>query len=305
MGSDWGKKKRRGIILDMNLSFFAKPAFLNVNPSEPFKDRTKPVKSGHLQRVSSMIRGDQIAEYLGVKLNPESGYQEDCCIYVKPMVRKGEDFKFGGKINYVDIVDGHNLGQLLEKYPNVGCIVCSRADFETMSKVIKNRIIVIPQFHCNFERIHRTRTEVTTVGVIGVTGAFAYLPEGLKEELAKRGMNLIEYSKFFTRQDIVDFYQRIDVQIVWRPYKKLLSNPLKIVNAMSFGVPTIALDELAFREVGGCYDPVHTLEEFLDRLDVIRLDPAVYADYSVMCLAGAEKYHINNIAKLYKNLCTI
>jgi len=292
--------------MSCNLSIFAKRVFLNINPGQDF-DPARKLKDGkgHLMRVSSMIRGDQIADKLGAKLNPTSGYENDVCVYVKPMVRKGDDFKFEGKKAYIDIIDGHNLGQLAEKHPEVDVIVCSRADFETMSKVISNRIVVIPQHHCNFERVKKTRTEVTTVGVIGTSKAFAYLPEGLKGELIKRGMNLIEYSRFFSRQDIVDFYQKIDVQIVWRPYKKLLSNPLKIVNAMSFGIPTIALDELAFREVGGCYDPVHTLEEFLDRLDVIRLDSAVYADYSVMCLAGAEKYHIDNIAKLYKNLCTI
>lgn len=288
----------------MNLSIFARRAFLNINPHEEFDKRTKPLKegAGHLMRVSSIIRADQIADKIGARLNPASGYENDICIYVKPMIRKGADLKFEGKQAYLDIIDGHNLGQLAQKHPGVGVIVCSQVDRETMSKVIPNEIVVIPQHHCNFERVKRTRNEIATMGVIGAAEAFAYLPEGLREGLAKRGMNLIEYSRFFSRQDIIDFNQKIDVQIVWRPYKKILSNPLKIVNAASFGIPTIALDEKAFWEMKGCYLPVANFQEFLVALDSLKRSPELYSALSAACLARSEAYHIENIAKLYKNL---
>lgn len=282
------------------ISIFAREAFLNVNPSEPFRLRTKPPR-GHLMRVSSLIRGDQIANYIGAKFNPTSGYENGVCIYVKPMVRKGDDFKFEGK-PYLDIIDGHVLGELLVRHPEVTAIVCSEADREIMSKSIPNKIVLIPQHHCNFERVVRDRNEISTVGAIGTAGAFPFLPPTLKGELSKRGMELIEYSKFFSRQDIVDFYKKIDIQMVWRPYKKILSNPLKIVNAASFGIPTIALDESAFKELGDCYIPVNTLEEFLENLDELRKSPELYADYATRCIEKAEHYHISNIANLYRSL---
>lgn len=283
------------------ITIFAKPAFLNVNPGEPFALRTKPVRSGHLMRVSSMIRGDQIADQIGAKLNPTEGYENDTCIYVKPMVRKGDDFTFEGK-PYLDIIDGHNLGQLLNKHPEVPAIVCSQIDMETMSGVISNKIIFIPQHHCNFNREKRTRTEVKTVGVIGTRGAFPMLPEELRKELEKRGMELIEFSRFFSRQDIIDFYMKIDVQMVWRPYKKLLSNPLKLVNGASFGIPTIALDERAFEEMKGCYIPVTTFKEFLVQLDRLRTTPDMYIYYSENCIDRAERYHIERVGEMYKEL---
>jgi len=276
---------------------------LNINPSEPFRLRTKPIRGGHLQRVSSIIRGDQIADYIGAKLNPTDGYQDGICIYVKPMVRKGDDFNFEGKA-YIDIMDGHNLGNLALLHPEVGVIVCSQVDQTTMSSVIPNKIVLIPQHHCNFDRIKRFRNEITTVGVIGTSGAFKFLPPELKEELAKRGMNLIEYSRFFSRQDIIDFYLKIDIQIVWRPYKKRLSNPLKLVNAASFGIPTIALEEKTLKEMEHCYIPVNTLQEFLEKLDEIRTHRSIYDTLSQNCILKAENYHIENIAKLYKDLCT-
>lgn len=286
------------------ISIFAKPAFLNINPAQPFKKRKKPIPKGrgHLMRVSSMISGDQIADQIGAKLNPESGYKNDVCIYVKPMVRKGDDFKFEGKKAYMDIIDGHNLGELLRKHPKVTGIVCSQADYEIMSEAIPNDLVLIPQHHCNFERVKRTRKKITRVGVIGTKGAFPLLPKTLKRELSNRGMELVEYSRFFSRQDIIDFYLSIDVQIVWRPYKKILSNPLKLVNAASFGIPTIALDERAFGELDNCYIPVNTLEEFLVNLDALRKIPELYTLYSDRCLKKAEEYHIENIGKKYLEL---
>lgn len=286
------------------ISIFAKEAFLNIAPAEPFRLRSKPIPKGrgHLQRVSSMIRGDQIAEYIGARFNPESGYENDVCIYVKPFVPKGDDFVFEGRKNYIDIVDGHNLGELAKLHPEVGVIVCSEADRKTMASCIDNEIILIPQHHCNYNRLYRTRSGITRMGVIGTSGAFPLLPKGLKEELANIGVELEEFSRFFSRQDIVDFYMRVDVQLIWRPYHKTLSNPLKMVNASSFGIPTIALDEEAFREMDGCYLPADSLEAIVGHLVALRDVSGVYDDFAERCKARSERYHIENIGKLYKQL---
>ena len=103
------------------ISIFAKPPFMMK----------------HLQRVSSVIRGEQIAYRMQeARLNPDSGYENDVCIYVKPHVKPFEEFRFEGK-PYLDIVDGFELRHLLRKHPEVPCIVISKQDQETMSKYIK------------------------------------------------------------------------------------------------------------------------------------------------------------------------
>ena len=286
------------------ISIFAKPTFLNINPSQPFADRKKPIPKdrGHLMRVSSMIRADQIAEQIGYKLNPTEGYENDVCIYVKPMVRKGDDFPFRGRKIYLDIVDGHNLGELAKKYPDVGVIVCSEADREVMSSAIPNEIVLIPQHHCNYDRIQRKSKEVKVVGMIGTKTAVNFLPKNFEKELEKRGVKLLFFSRFFSRQDIIDFYMKIDVQVIWRPYKKILSNPLKMVNASSFGIPTIALDEEAFKEFDGCYLPVHDMEGFMAHLEALKDTPSLYRYYSKKCLEKSENYHIEKIGQLFNNL---
>ena len=289
------------------ISIFAKPAFLNINPHEPFTERTKPVPKGmgHLLRVSSMIRGDQIADQIGAKFNPESGYENDVCIYVKPYFSKHQkpedDIKFEGK-PYMDMVDGHNLAFLAKRHPEVTVIVCSQADYDIMSKELSNKIVVIPQHHCNFERDKRTRKSVRTVGIIGTQKAAQFFPIGLEKDLNKRDIKLLFFHRFFTRQDIIGFYKQIDVQIIWRPYKKILSNPLKMVNAASFGIPTIALDEPAFKELQEIYLPCANFKEFLEKLDTLVAEPELYRKLSERCLTKAEEYHVEKIGELYKQL---
>lgn len=287
----------------MNISIFAKRAFLNTSPNTEFESKEKSYHGrGHLQRVSSMIRGDQIAERLGARLNPQARYKNDVCVYVKPHLKKGMDFNFEGKRSYLDIIDGHKLGELLLKHPEVGVIVCSQADYETMKKSLPNKVVLIPQHHCNFEGFKRNRKGIKRMGVIGEENAFEHLPKNLEVDLQKRGIELVKLSKFFSRRDIIDFYMNIDLQIVWRPYKKRLSNPLKIVNAASFGVPTIALDEPAFREVDGCFLPVGNFKEFLVALDSLMVSSTLYDELSRNCLIKAKEYHIDNIINLYKKL---
>jgi len=277
-----------------NISFFAK----------------KPVHAppdGHLQRVSTIVRAYQIAEYTGAKVNPTEGYQNDVCIYVKPPFKPGGDILFEGK-PHLDICDAYYLYEIAKMYPSMPVISTSDWNCEILKRLLPNKIINIPEQHCNFEGIRKSKKDITTVGCIGTYAAFPYLPKGLKESLAKRNIELLEFSQFFTRQDVVDFYMKIDVQIIWRPYadyrKDILMNPRKIVNASAFGVPTIAYDEPAFKEMDGCYLPVSNLDEFLVKLDDLIASPSLYAEYSEKCLKKAEKYHIEKISQLYRDLAS-
>jgi hypothetical protein len=271
-----------------------------------FAKQPNRARDGHWQRLSSLIRANQIAECIGAKLNPEKGYKNDVCIYVKPHVKPGNDLKFEGKHPYLDICDSPDLYLLARKHPEVPVISASEYNSKLLKRVLPNKIINIPQQHCNFERLKRKREGITVVGCIGSPTAFRFLPEGLEKGLTERGIRLFNFSRFWARQHVVDFYTLIDVQIVWRPYvnyeKDVLMNPLKIVNSSSFGIPTIAYEERAFEEMDGCYIPVHTLDEFLIQLDNLRSNPEFYEKYSKRCLEKAEEYHIENIAKLYREL---
>ncbi len=255
----------------------------------------------HWAPFSSVIRGSQVAERIGARLNPQADYEQDACIYVKRPPPVDGLGRFG-QMPYVDLVDGYALRHTLQQHPGLRAIACSQLDYATLQRQVPNQVVLIPQHSCNFERQCRARQEIATVGIIGTWYAWQHLPAGLAAALEARGLRLWRYSEFTCRQDVVDFYLNIDVQVVWRPYPKPLSNPLKLVNAASFGVPTIALDEPAFDEMRGTYLPVETLEELLTWLDALRANPQVYADYAGRGIEQAEAYHIDKIAALYKEL---
>lgn len=269
------------------------------------KRRFFALEDGHLMRGSSVIRGEQVAEYTGARLNPESGYEKDVCIYVKPPINSllAGHIKFS-KHAYIDVIDGERLVGYASKNPQISVIACSQADYEYLSSSLNNSVVFIPQHHCNFDRAKRIRDRVTTVGIIGFPKSLTWLPENFEKKLNQIGLDLIAYSGFRQRRDVVDFYKKIDVQVIWRPWRQALQNPLKMVNAAAFGIPTIALEEDAFKELAGHYFPVKTLDEFLTRAQALKSSPDLYNAYAEKCFSKAEEYHISNVAQLYKKLVT-
>lgn len=235
---------------------------------------------------SGQIRGVQMSEYLGAKLNPTSGFDDDVCIYVK--MEPPEDYP---KNTYLDIIDEPRRVKWLRKHPDVKVIASSLSGYLWLKAILKNKIIFIPQHHCNFNR------EVSPwnggkIGVIGGNGA-------VQIELPFEYLHQTEYK---TRKDVVDFYKKIDIQVVWRSQQnRPLKNPLKIINAMSFGVPTIAHQEVGYQDVRGFYLCVYTADEIVEQLN--SLDRGKFMMSMIENgLEKAEEYHIDNIAKKYLEL---
>jgi glycosyltransferase involved in cell wall biosynthesis len=281
-----------------DISFFCKLPFLNIHPHVPFSGQRR----GKLMRISSLIRCQQIAEHLGAKVNPENNYENDICIYVKP------DFMFNdhyGEMAYIDVIDSRRAIYVLKDHPKFIGIACSIKDMHFLRERVGNKIIHIPQHHCNFEESRREFDNIQNVGMIGSVNLMPYFPEILKAELAKRKINLVNFTSMYSRQDVCNFYKTIDLQIVWRPYNLLLSNPLKIINAASFGIPTIALQEPAFKEVDDIYFSVNSEIEFIETLDRLIEDRQLRQNYSLKCLNAAKCYHIDKVAEQYSQLCMI
>jgi hypothetical protein len=243
------------------ISIFAKPTF--------FIGETGKEEDWTLHRVSSRIRGEEIAEYLGAKFNQE---RSDVNIYVKGFAH--------GRVkdgDYIDILDDDwTVGWLKDK-PGIKVIAMSLAHYDWLKKELKNEIVYIPHHHVNFERVARTRKEITTCGYIGA-------PQNIKAE----GFEFTDQRVYKTRQDIIDFYKKIDIQIIGDVPDVPYYHPTKIINAMSFGIPTVSPKKIAYREVDGFY--FQNLEELKGGWDADRL------------IKEAEKYHISNIAKLYQQL---
>ena len=188
----------------MNLSFFARKSYFH-------EDKQR------LMGGSALIRAEQIAAHLGAKLNPVNGYDNDVCIYVKPdmdaLARPVQTFP---KNSYIDIIDYKEYIDWLRHDPQLSGIVPSQYSYDILKKSrLPNQIVFIPQQHCNFERFMRDRREIKNVGIIGAPRTFQYSIDEIRNRLTQIGLNLVTNFDFKTREEVVNFYKTIDIQIVW------------------------------------------------------------------------------------------
>lgn len=223
-----------------------------------------------LQRVSSRIRGEEIAKYLGAKLNQE---RSDVNIYIKAcnyhLIKDGD---------YVDVLDDLWMVDWLKNRPKVKVIAMSLSHLDYLKSILKNKIVYIPHHHVNFDRVKRTRKKVTTCGYIGSP-----------QKIEIKGFKFIYLDAYKTRKDIINFYKKIDIQVIGNVKDVPYYHPTKIINAMSFGIPTVAPKRIGYREVDGFY--FQNIEELKDGWDAEKL------------VKEAEKYHISAVAELYRKLC--
>jgi predicted nucleotidyltransferase len=240
------------------------------------------------------IRGAQIATRLNANVNPVANYENDVCIYVKQ--QPPEDFP---KYSYLDVVDGDGLLRWAKAHPKIGIIATSGIAQNYLSnKLNRTDIKLIPQHHCNYERQQRTQGEVSTIGYIGSKN-------GLKR-MGVFGSRITINTSFKNRQDVVNFYNDIDIQVAFRPDRDRLSNmknSLKLYNAGSFGIPTVSYPTKAYLdEFKGCFIEAETVEEMVFQCDKLKIDKEFYREMSHKILSRSENYHIDKIIPLYKEL---
>lgn len=252
-----------------------------------------------LQRVSSRVRAEEIAQYLGANLNPTEGFENDVCIYVKPMHL--DHIKDG---SYVDILDDLHAFECMKDRPGIKAIAMSLPHYEFLKQELKNEVVLIPHHHVNFERALRKRKKITTCGYVGVNNSkHVSINNRVDRALRTINLNFKPLFLFQTRQDIIDYYKKIDIQVIGYfdhqdiPYY----HPTKMINAASFGIPTVAGRKLAYKEFENFYIPVNNMDELLVEIEKLK-DPKYYNQWADKVLKEAEKYHISKIAKLYKQL---
>lgn len=263
------------------------------------------------------VRGKQPASWLNAKLNPKSGFENDICIYVK--VLPPDNYP---KHTYFDVDDSVKAVEWLKTHTDTGVIVNSSMSRDYLSKLLKrDDIVVIPHAHCNWENWVRPDREVKTVGIIGSKTSFRYPIDDIREKLNKLGLELIynyDYWKSYgdedgmsedqRRQKVVNFYKSIDIQIAWRKHAFRsdfipLKNANKLINAGSFGIPTVAYPEESYtREWKGLFIPTQTIEELLFWVSELKTEKDLYKVMSRLVLKKASECHVNNIKKLYLNL---
>jgi glycosyltransferase involved in cell wall biosynthesis len=266
---------------------------------------------------ASTIRGYQMAQYLGAKSNPKTGYEDDICVYVKKIYTKTYP-----KHAYLDILDAPEAITYAKNHPDLGIIADTQIAQKYIAGVLgRQDIVLIPHHHCNYERFVRPDREVKTVGIIGSKKAFQYPIEEIRTKLAALGLELLYDGDYWPlydnkpnhlgkdgREKVVNFYKKVDIQIAWRlkawsPSYEPLSRPLKLMNAGSFGIPTVAYPERSYvDEWDGCFLPAADIQELIYLVNGLRENHFFYQQIAKKTLRRAEDYHISKIAKLYQDL---
>lgn len=256
-------------------------------------------------RVSSRVRGEEIKAALKEEavLNPETTNPGDVNIYVKPV-----SLGVVGQGDYLDFLDGGHYEAGLKSRPDIKIIACTDYSKQVLSALYPNEIVLIPHHHINFERRHRDRSEVVNIGYIG-----SYSPKAerhyrwINAKLKEIGLefNLETNFEYKGREDAVQTYLNSDIFIVqnwWIDDVNPHKIPTKIINAMSFGVPVIAHPRAGYREIEGRYLRASNLDELIDAIESLQNHKTLYKQMAEDGRKFAEKYHIENIIKLYKEL---
>ena len=272
------------------ISIYAKPWFLRINEA---------TGDSYVSRVSSRIRGEEISEYMGTKYNVEERTADDLCIFIKP--RGLDSIKDG---DYVDVLDGIELIPLLKERPGVKVIAMSQVHYEYLKEELKNEIYLIHHHHINFERFRRAKNNILTGGIIGHSPEAYDVYNRIKKQLAEVGIEFIAVLNYKTRQDMTDFFKKIDFLVTWWgdfDRNCFYSHPTKIINAASFGIPALSQSVAGYKEFAGFYIPIEDMDSLVEEAVKLK-DISYYQGWSDKVYGEAEKYHISNISKLYLNL---
>ncbi len=255
---------------------------------------------GPPERSVVQVRGQQIAEWIGARLNPESGYEDDVNVFITycptiPLPRK----------SVLDPNDHKNQWDFIREHPEVPVIAISLPEQTMFREMFQQEIIYIPDHHANYDREQRVARTVLTVGTVGSRASVNWPAEDVEQRLAKIGLQLLRRDMGRHREQVLAAYRRMDIQIVFRANlpDREICDPLKLSNAGSFGIPTVAYPELSYAtEYDGCFLPAQTIEELVDGVDRLARTPSLYQEYARKALDRSEAYHIDNVVKRYLHL---
>lgn len=251
-------------------------------------------------------RGRQMAACLDGQLDPESGYENDVCIYLHGSYRRdGPEVAHA----YYDVMDA-GLARIsrIRGKTRGGIIAVSAAQYAELHATCPGRrVYLIPHHHCNFDRELRPKRPVRRVGCCGGDGAIQWPHDRVKFWLEMMGLEWAFMNEYTHRERVVDFYRTLDVQIVFRPTHArgipAHTSPLKLSNAGSFGIPTVAFPEIAFvREWHDQCVYADSMNELMRQVKRLKDEPEWYEEMSVRAREKAENYHIERVAEYYRAL---
>jgi len=264
--------------------------------------------------ITGCVKTKQIAEYLGAGFNSNCS-KDDICICLQsipPAILKNSVADI-----YLDIGDCIETGRSAYKlYGNRVIYILNdeHAKEEFLSNMCDGeaRAIVIRHQHCNFDNIIRPDREVKLVGYVGSSIGLDYNPNLIRAVLQNQGMEFaclfIDFPAQASRIDVCNFIQALDIQICMRQFIRMICNDfnvpiLKIVNAGSFRIPTVAYPEKSFlSEANGAFIPAEDVVDLVANCMMLRECSEQYNLTADRALELSKDYDISVVAKQYADL---
>jgi len=260
----------------------------------------------HNTYASRLIRAYQIADRLDCAVNePPSGECKNL-IFVKTFPVEIEELYRQYNI-FVDVVDSDVIFPTLAKYPNIRVLAISRTAVDYIEARLENKVFYVPEHHCNFDNFIIPHRTAKIVGFVGYKECFDLPFDAVGFALDKLGLEFV--CKFVddstTREDVVEFYKTIDIQLCFRSPRNIvgmppeLKNPLKIVNAASFGIPTVSYPEISYMREFSPYLTGRTIDDICSHIErVKKLD----VDIRHQLVEKAKPYHIDKVVDIYRDM---
>jgi len=261
-------------------------------------------------QLSGEIRR-QVADVIGARVNPSSDTEQDICIGVKmsPYLVYHDKLIDPSRMGdfYLDFIDHHTSIDWLARWPEIKLIVCSRSGERYLREHLKNPLRFIPQHHCNVERHRRPHRPMKTVVFVGVLTERPPWYDWVNRAMANMGLTMRWVTDFRTRKDVVDAYLDADLQFYWRegmPEKlRHLKNPMRIISAASFGIPTVVNQEPCYAaECDSHYLGFEKIGDALDAVRELQHDPSKYAALAEPGPIWTEPYHLDHVAEAFRRL---
>jgi hypothetical protein len=259
---------------------------------------------------SGEIRGKQIAQKLGVPFD-EGIDRDSIVVVVKAKIYDVKETLAFVKSLWFDVVDGYGIIEELLEHPEIKAIAIGPMSRDFIARRVNNDLVVIPEHHCNFENVVREDRDVKVVGAMCYPGNFDVDANAVRDALESIGLEFRMRNDFKTREDVVEFYKSIDIQLCVRFWRGIgqkeppeLKNPLKLENAGSFKIPTVAYPEPCFMEEFGEDKFIHVFDinDIVESCKILKSNKRYYDEYAERAWVRAQDYHIDKIAPLYLEL---
>ncbi len=258
---------------------------------------------------TSQIRGIQIADALGAdtatlgEVTPELAGRYDTLVYVKEVPEPDtlDRIRDRGVRQVWDPLDRFDWRTMGRHAPYVDALLAAnRTHAVELERHYDRPATVIPHQHCNFEEV--TIPEGREPPILGFIGGRDHWP--VSRHLVER-LPYEVFSTVHTPGPVVEAYLRVDVGFAYRLDRHKLSYnaATKLVNFMSFGIPSVLNPETGYLEVSRHDEAclyAQSKQEFVLLLDRLASDPALRRRLGAAGVEAARPYHIRVVADRYR-----